>query len=108
MCNEKFDGMIITGAPVEHLDYEDVTYWEEIKEIFDWSRTHVTSTLFICWAAQAGLYHQYGIPKYNLPEKKFGIFKHRANQPDILCSEALTMNFSCLTVEIPKSAARIF
>lgn len=80
--NEKFDGMIITGAPVEHLDYEDVIYWEEIKEIFDWSRTHVTSTLYICWAAQAGLFHHYDIPKYNLPEKKFGIFKHKANQPE--------------------------
>lgn len=74
MRNEKFDGMIITGAPVEHLDFENVTYWNEITEIFDWARTHVTSTLYICWAAQAGLYHYYGIPKYPLPEKMFGIF----------------------------------
>ena len=74
MRNEKFDGMIITGAPVEHLDFENVTYWDEITEIFDWARTHVTSTLYICWAAQAGLYHYYGIPKYPLPEKMFGIF----------------------------------
>ena len=57
MRNEKFDGMIITGAPVEHLDYQEVTYWDEISEIFAWARTHVTSTMYICWAAQAGLYY---------------------------------------------------
>ena len=74
MKGEKFDGMIITGAPVEHLDFEEVRYWDEMKEIFDWCYTHVTSTLYICWAAQAGLYHRYGIPKYPLPEKMFGIF----------------------------------
>lgn len=74
MRNEKFDGMIITGAPVEHLDYNDVTYWDEIAEIFEWSRTHVTSTMYICWAAQAGLFYHYGVPKYPLPEKMFGIF----------------------------------
>ena len=74
MKEEKFDGMIITGAPVEHLDFEEVRYWDEMKEIFDWCRTHVTSTLYICWAAQAGLFHYYGIPKYPLPEKMFGIF----------------------------------
>ena len=75
MRHEKFDGMIITGAPVEHLDYSEVTYWNEITEIFDWSRTHVTSTLYICWAAQAGLFHHYGVPKYALDKKMFGIFK---------------------------------
>ena len=74
MRNEKFDGMIITGAPVETMDFEDVTYWDEITEIFDWARTHVTSTLYICWAAQAGLYYHYGVPKYPLPMKMFGIF----------------------------------
>ena len=74
MADEKFDGMIITGAPVEHLEYEQVNYWEEVSGIFDWARTHVTSTLYICWAAQAGLYHYYGVPKYALPEKMFGIF----------------------------------
>ena len=74
MADEKFDGMIITGAPVEHLEYEQVNYWEEVSGIFDWARTHVTSTLYICWAAQAGLYHHYGVPKYSLPEKMFGIF----------------------------------
>ena len=72
---QKFDGMIITGAPVEQLNFEDVSYWEEMTEIFDWAKTNVTSTLFICWAAQAGLFYHYGIPKYPLERKMFGIFK---------------------------------
>jgi len=76
MKKEKYDGMIVTGAPVEQMDYQDVTYWGEITEIFDWARTHVTSTLYICWAAQAGLYHYYGVPKYPLDKKKFGVFNH--------------------------------
>ena len=76
MRNEKYDGMIISGAPVEHLNFEEVRYWEEITGIFDWAQTHVTSTLYICWAAQAGLYHHYGIPKYPLAKKMFGIFEH--------------------------------
>lgn len=83
MRDEKFDGMIITGAPVEHLDYEEVNYWDEIMEIFDWARTHVTSTLYICWAAQAGLYHHYGIPKYQLAEKMFGIFPQKPLIPTL-------------------------
>ncbi len=74
--DNKYDGMIITGAPLEHLEYNDVSYWNEIKKIFDWSRTHVTSTLYICWAAQAGLYHFYDVPKYPLEEKMFGVFPH--------------------------------
>ena len=74
MRHEKYDGMIITGAPVEQLEYEDVSYWAEVSDIFAWARTHVTSTLYICWAAQAGLYFHYGIPKYPLPKKMFGIF----------------------------------
>ena len=74
--DQKFDGMIITGAPLEQLDYESVEYWQEIQRIFDWSRTHVTSTLYICWAAQAALYHFYGVPKYPLEQKMFGIFRH--------------------------------
>jgi homoserine O-succinyltransferase len=68
--------MIITGAPVEHLDFEQVDYWEELTEIFDWAHTHVTSTLYICWAAIAALYHRYGIPKYMLDKKLFGVFPH--------------------------------
>ena len=74
MRKEKFDGMIITGAPVEQLDFEQVTYWDEITDIFSWARTHVTSTMYICWAAQAGLFYHYGIPKYPLEKKMFGIF----------------------------------
>ncbi len=80
MKEEKFDGMIITGAPVETLNYEDVSYWEEITSIFKWAKTHVMSTLYICWAAQAGLYYHYGVPKYPLPKKMFGIFpQHTLN-----------------------------
>lgn len=81
MRDEKFDGMIITGAPVEHMDFEEVAYWDEISDIFQWAHTHVTSTLYICWAAQAGLYYHYGIPKYKLDKKMFGIFEHRASNP---------------------------
>lgn len=75
--NRNYDGMIFTGAPVELLPFEAVTYWQELTEIFNWSKKHVTSSLFICWAAQAGLYHFYGVPKYPLPKKMFGVFKHR-------------------------------
>lgn len=77
--DQKFDGMIITGAPVEHLNFEDVDYWEELKTILDWSKHHVTSTLYICWAAQAGLYYHYGIGKHPVDKKIFGIFKHTLN-----------------------------
>lgn len=72
---QKFDGMIITGAPVEMLDFSEVSYWDEITEIFEWAKTNVTSTIFICWAAQAALYYHYGVPKYPLPKKKFGVFR---------------------------------
>ena len=84
MRHNRYDGFIITGAPVEHLDFEQVGYWEEMKEIFEWARHNVTSTLYICWAAQAGLYHHYGIPKYPLEKKMFGIFKHRVYKPELL------------------------
>lgn len=77
--DEKYDGLIITGAPIEHLEFEEVNYWNELKSIMDWSKTHVTSTMFICWGAQAGLFHFYGIPKYDLPDKMFGIFDHTIN-----------------------------
>ena len=83
MRNEKYDGMIITGAPVETLDFEDVTYWDEMQDIFAWARTHVTSTLYICWAAQAGLYYHYGIPKYPLQKKMFGIFPQMPLNPQL-------------------------
>ena len=77
--HRKFDGMVITGAPVEHLDFEDVDYWPELCEIMEWSKTNVHSTFHICWGAQAGLYYHYGIPKYELPEKLFGVFRHKAD-----------------------------
>ncbi|MBR1547530.1 MAG: homoserine O-succinyltransferase [Prevotella sp.] len=83
MRNEKYDGMIITGAPVEQLEFEEVLYWNEMKDIFAWARTHVTSTLYICWAAQAGLYYHYGIPKYPLSNKIFGIFPQQPLQPQL-------------------------
>ena len=81
MRDDKYDGMIITGAPVEQLDFEQVSYWDEITQIFSWARTHVTSTLYICWAAQAGLYYYYGIPKYPLEKKMFGIFPQYTINP---------------------------
>ncbi|MDC3417142.1 homoserine O-acetyltransferase MetA [Aquibacillus salsiterrae] len=74
--HRKYDGLIITGAPIELYDFEDVTYWEELKEIMEWSKTNVTSTLHICWGALAGLYYHYGISKYNMEEKKYGVFRH--------------------------------
>ena len=74
--SQNYDGMIITGAPIEHLPFEEVGYWSELRHIMDWSKSHVTSTMHICWGAQAGLYHHYGIPKYPLDEKMFGVFPH--------------------------------
>ena len=75
--NNKFDGLIITGAPVEQIPFEEVDYWKELCEIMDWSRKHVFSTFHICWGAQAGLYYHYGLKKYLLPQKKFGVYEHR-------------------------------
>lgn len=75
--NENFDGFIITGAPVEQMEYEEVDYWPEICRIMEWTKTHVTSTLHLCWGAQAGLYYHYGIPKYPLDKKMFGVYEHK-------------------------------
>lgn len=77
--HRKFDGMVITGAPVELMDFEEVDYWPELCRIMEWSKTNVHSTFHICWGAQAGLYYHYGIPKYELPEKLFGVFRHKAD-----------------------------
>ena len=77
--HRKFDGMVITGAPVETMDFEDVDYWDELCQIMEWSKTNVHSTFHICWGAQAGLYYHYGIPKKPLPEKLFGVYKHKAD-----------------------------
>ena len=76
-----YDGMIITGAPVEQLDFEQVDYWGELCEIMEWTRSHVYSTMYICWAAQAGLYHHYGVPKHALQKKMFGVFRHTSYDP---------------------------
>lgn len=76
--DRRFDGMIITGAPVENMDFADVDYWPELCQIMEWTRTHVHATLHVCWGAQAGLYYHYNIPKYSLPKKLFGVFSHTA------------------------------
>lgn len=81
--NQKFDGFIITGAPVEQMPFEEVDYWDELKEIMDWTVTNVTSTLHLCWGAQAGIYYHYGIDKVQLSEKKFGVFPHRVRNRKI-------------------------
>lgn len=81
--HQKFDGFIITGAPVEQMPFEEVDYWEELKEIMDWTTTNVTSTLHLCWGAQAGLYYHYGIDKVQLPHKMFGVFKHHVRNRKI-------------------------
>ncbi len=77
VCDRRYDGMIVTGAPVERLPFEQVKYWDELCTILEWSKTHVTSTLHICWGAQAGLYYHFGIPKIELPEKLFGVYRHK-------------------------------
>lgn len=82
VISNKYDGLIITGAPVEQLEFEKVDYWDELCSVFEWSKTNVYSTIHICWGAQAGLYYYYGIPKYDLPEKMFGNFKHHINVPE--------------------------
>lgn len=85
ISTHKYDGMIITGAPIEHLEFEEVDYWEEMVRIMDWADYHVTSTMFLCWASQAGLYHHYGIPKYMMNEKMFGVFNHKVyNKTNLL------------------------
>jgi homoserine O-succinyltransferase len=76
VAHKKYDGLIITGAPVEQMEFEEVDYWDELCSIMEWSKTHVTSTFHICWGAQAGLYYHYGIPKYPLGKKMFGVFEH--------------------------------
>ncbi len=83
MRQEKYDGLIVTGAPLEQMDYEEVTYWDELVEVFDWAYHNVQSTCYICWAAQAALYHFHKIPKYSTNKKVFGVFKHRALHPEL-------------------------
>ena len=81
ISNQKYDGLIITGAPVEQIEFEKVTYWKELTTIFDWAQVNVTSSIFICWGAQAALYYYYGVPKYELDKKMFGVFKHSICDP---------------------------
>ena len=83
VCDQRFDGMIITGAPIEKLPFEEVIYWKELTQIMEWSLSHVTSVLHICWGAQAGLYYHYGVPKHPLPEKMFGVFTHTKERCDL-------------------------
>ena len=83
MRREKYDGLIVTGAPLEFINYEDVTYWNELQEVFNWAHSHVTSTIYVCWAAFAALYHFYAVPKHNTDKKVFGVFNHRMLQPEL-------------------------
>ncbi len=91
---ERFDGFVITGAPVELLDFEDVTYWDELEEVFDWTQARVHSTLCICWAAQAALYHFHGVPKHPLPKKAFGVFRHKNLDPSCPYLSGFSDDFS--------------
>lgn len=93
VVNKKFDGLIITGAPVEQMEFEDVAYWDELKEIMEWSKSNVYSTLHICWGAQAGLYYHYGVPKYPLGNKMFGVFAHRVLKENVELTRGLDDTF---------------
>ena len=96
--HRKFDGFIITGAPVETLDYEDVTYWDEMKQILDWTETNVHSTLNVCWGAMAAIYHFHGVPKHTLEEKAFGVYRHHNRKPSSVYLTGFSDNF-----EVPVS-----
>jgi homoserine O-succinyltransferase len=96
--HRKFDGFIITGAPVETLDYEDVTYWDEMKQILDWTGTNVHSTLNVCWGAMAAIYHFHGVPKHTLEEKAFGVYRHHNRKPSSVYLNGFSDNF-----EVPVS-----
>jgi homoserine O-succinyltransferase len=96
--HRKFDGFIITGAPVETLDYEDVTYWDEMKRILDWTETNVHSTLNVCWGAMAAIYHFHGVPKHTLEEKAFGVYRHHNRKPSSVYLNGFSDNF-----EVPVS-----
>ena len=91
---EKFDGLIVTGAPVETMVFEAVDYWDELTAIFDWAQTHVHSGFYICWAAQAALHYFYGVPKHALPRKMFGIYRHRVLKPDASLLQGFNDEFS--------------
>ena len=105
--DKKFDGMIITGAPVEQMEFEEVDYWEEVTQIMDWSETHVTSTIFLCWAAQAALYHFYGLKKRKLDKKMFGLFWHKVTAK-FRWSEGSMMYFWHLIPDIQKFLLKMY
>lgn len=92
--DEYFDGLVITGAPIEKLDFEDVDYWPEMTEILDWSTEHVHSTMHVCWGAQAALYRHYGVGKYELPAKTFGVFNHRVLAPEAILLRGFDEEFA--------------
>lgn len=106
LSKQKFDGMIVTGAPIETMEYEEVEYWPEIQEIFNWARTHVTSTLYICWGAQAGLYHFYGVPKYQLDKRSLVSFLRNRLIRHSLSSVALMTSSICHTAAIQRCAGK--
>lgn len=91
--DQKFDGLIITGAPVEHLEFEEVDYWDELCRVMEWSKTHVTSTFHICWAAQAALYYHYGVGKHKLPQKLFGVYPHKIEHKRSMLMRGFDDNF---------------
>lgn len=105
---ERFDGFIITGAPVEQMPFEEVDYWPELCAFMDWTKTHVYSTFHICWGAQAALYHHYGIPKYPLPQKMFGVFEHRTLEPKHPLVRGFDELFFAPIPAIQQSATRTF
>jgi len=105
--HRKFDGMVITGAPVELMDFEEVDYWPELCEIMEWSTTNVHSTFHICWGAQAGLYYHYGINKHTLDEKLFGVFEHKKDYPRSILLRGLMMCSGHPIPDIPRSCGKI-
>lgn len=106
--HSSYDGMIITGAPVENLDFSDVDYWDELCEIMEWTKTHVHATLHICWGAQAGLFYHYGIEKYTLPKKMFGVFSHKVVRTRSPWFRGFDDTFTCPTPATPPSGKQIF
>lgn len=106
--NQYFDGLIITGAPVEQMKYEEVDYWDEVCEIMEWSKKHVTSTLHLCWGAQAALYYHYGIQKYDLKQKMFGVFRHHVMNRKIPMVRGFDDYFMLHIPGIPRSGRKIF
>lgn len=108
MKNNRYDGMIITGAPVETMAFEQVDYWPELCEIMDFSETNVYSTLHVCWGAQAGLYYHYGVRKEILPQKMFGVFEHRVTRPSNPLVRGFDEVFYAPTAVTPASPVRMW